>query len=41
MLFRSVLLDQAFAKDNKKSVAQIAQEDGATVTGFARFKVGV
>ncbi|MGO0577218.1 translation elongation factor Ts [Ornithinimicrobium panacihumi] len=37
----NVLLDQAFAKDNKKSVAQIAQEDGATVTGFARFKVGV
>ena len=37
----NVLLDQAFAKDNKKSVAQVAQEDGATVTGFARFKVGV
>ena len=37
----NVLLDQAFAKDNKKSVAQVAQEAGATVTGFARFKVGV
>ncbi len=37
----NVLLDQAFAKDAKKSVAQVAQEAGATVTGFARFKVGV
>lgn len=37
----NVLLDQAFAKDNKKSVAQVAEADGATVTGFARFKVGV
>ncbi|WP_289018479.1 translation elongation factor Ts [uncultured Ornithinimicrobium sp.] len=37
----NVLLDQAFAKDNKKSVAQVAQEAGTTVTGFARFKVGV
>ena len=37
----NVLLDQAFAKDPKKSVAQIAQEGGAEVTSFARFKVGV
>ena len=37
----NVLLDQAFAKDNKKTVAQVAQEAGATVLGFARFKVGV
>src|SRR5690606_28787619 len=37
----NVLLDQAFAKDAKKSVAQVAQEAGVTVTGFARFKVGV
>ncbi|MDO5739313.1 MAG: translation elongation factor Ts [Ornithinimicrobium sp.] len=37
----NVLLDQAFAKDNKKTVAQVAKEDGAAVTGFARFKVGV
>ncbi len=37
----NVLLDQAFAKDAKKSVAQVAQEAGATVTGFARLKVGV
>ena len=37
----NVLLDQAFAKDNKKSVAQVAKEAGAEVTDFARFKVGV
>ncbi|MFK5634788.1 MULTISPECIES: translation elongation factor Ts [unclassified Ornithinimicrobium] len=37
----NVLLDQAFAKDNKKTVAQVAKEAGATVLGFARFKVGV
>jgi len=34
------LLDQAFAKDPKKSVGQITSEGGATVTGFARFRVG-
>ena len=37
----NVLLDQPFAKDNKKSVAQVAKEAGAEVTDFARFKVGV
>lgn len=37
----NVLLDQSFAKDAKKSVGQVAKEAGATVTGFARFKVGV
>lgn len=37
----NVLLDQAFAKDNKRSVAQVAKEAGAEVTDFARFKVGV
>jgi elongation factor Ts len=37
----NVLLDQPFAKDPKKSVAQVAQEGGAQVTSFARFKVGV
>ncbi|USQ75183.1 translation elongation factor Ts [Ornithinimicrobium cryptoxanthini] len=37
----NVLLDQAFAKDPKKSVAQIVKEGGAEVTSFARFKVGV
>ncbi|KAE8763764.1 translation elongation factor Ts [Georgenia thermotolerans] len=34
------LLDQAFAKDNKKSVGQVVAEAGGTVTGFARFRVG-
>ena len=37
----NVLLDQPFAKDPKKSVAQVAKEGGAEVTSFARFKVGV
>ncbi|OLT14922.1 translation elongation factor Ts [Serinicoccus sp. CUA-874] len=37
----NVLLDQPFAKDNKKTVAKVADEAGAQVTGFARFKVGV
>ncbi|GIG38445.1 translation elongation factor Ts [Cellulomonas phragmiteti] len=36
----SVLLDQAFAKDNKKSVAQVLTEAGGTVTGFVRYRVG-
>ena len=34
------LLDQAFAKDPKKTVGQIAEEAGGTVTGFVRFRVG-
>ena len=34
------LLDQAFAKDPKKTVGQIAEEVGGTVTGFVRFRVG-
>ncbi|AKU16411.1 translation elongation factor Ts [Luteipulveratus mongoliensis] len=37
----NVLLEQPFAKDSKKTVAKVAEEAGATVTGFARFKVGV
>ncbi|TWP35547.1 translation elongation factor Ts [Leekyejoonella antrihumi] len=37
----NALLDQPFAKDPKKSVAKVAEEAGASVTGFARFKVGV
>ncbi|GAA1144146.1 translation elongation factor Ts [Ornithinicoccus hortensis] len=37
----NVLLDQPFAKDPKKSVAQVAQDGGAQVQAFARFKVGV
>lgn len=36
----NVLLDQAFAKDQKKTVAQVLKEAGADVTGFARFRVG-
>ena len=35
-----VLLDQAFAKDPKKTVGQIVTEAGGTVTGFERFRVG-
>ncbi|MHB1063356.1 MAG: translation elongation factor Ts [Georgenia sp.] len=34
------LLDQAFAKDSKKSVGQIVTEAGGTVVGFVRFRVG-
>ena len=36
----SVLLEQAFAKDNKKTVAKVLEEAGVTLNGFARFKVG-
>ncbi|WP_422116961.1 translation elongation factor Ts [Brachybacterium sp. UNK5269] len=36
----NVLLDQAFAKDTKKSVGQVVQEAGGTLTGFVRFRVG-
>ena len=35
------LLDQAFAKDSKQSVAQVAQAAGLTITGFTRLRVGV
>lgn len=34
------LLEQAFAKDNKKTVRQILDEAGTGVTTFARFRVG-
>jgi elongation factor Ts len=37
----NVLLEQEFAKDMSKSVAQVLKEAGATATNFARFKVGV
>ena len=37
----NVLLDQPFAKDSKKTVQKVADEAGATVQGFLRFKVGV
>ena len=36
----SVLLEQAFAKDPKKTVGKVLEEAGVQVTGFARFKVG-
>jgi elongation factor Ts len=35
-----VLLDQPFAKDPKKSIAQVLAEVGGTVTGFVGFRVG-
>jgi elongation factor Ts len=34
------LLEQDYARDNKKSVEQVLKEAGLTVTDFARFKVG-
>ncbi|MCW2606294.1 MAG: translation elongation factor Ts [Frankiales bacterium] len=36
----NVLLEQPFAKDNKKSVQKVLQEAGVEIKGFARFKVG-
>jgi elongation factor Ts len=35
-----VLLEQPFAKDAKKTVAKVLEEAGASVTSFARFRVG-
>jgi len=35
-----VLVDQAFAKDAKKSVGKVLEEAGATATAFERFRVG-
>lgn len=37
---QTVLLDQAYARDSKQSVAQVLDTAGLTVTGFARFKIG-
>ncbi|MEU7985563.1 translation elongation factor Ts [Streptosporangium canum] len=34
------LLEQAFVKDNKKSIAKFADENGVKVEAFVRFKVG-
>jgi elongation factor Ts len=39
-LKENVLLEQAFSKDNKKTVAQVLSEAGLTATAFARFRVG-
>ena len=36
----NVLLDQAFAKDTKKTVAKVLEEAGVKASGFARFRVG-
>ncbi len=36
----SVLVDQSFAKDAKKSVAQVLTEASVKATAFARFRVG-
>ena len=35
-----VLLEQAFAKDSKKTVAKVLEQAGVQLTAFARFKVG-
>ncbi|MEE1620061.1 translation elongation factor Ts [Zafaria sp. Z1313] len=35
-----VLVDQAFAKDAKKTVGKVLDEAGVAATGFARFRVG-
>jgi elongation factor Ts len=35
-----VLVEQAFVKDGKKTIAKVLQEAGVTVRRFARFKVG-
>jgi elongation factor Ts len=39
-LKENVLLDQAFSKDNKKTISAVLSEAGLTATGFARFRVG-
>ena len=36
----NVLLEQAFSKDAKKTVAKVLEESGATAKAFARFRVG-
>lgn len=36
----NVLLDQAFARDPKKTVGQIVKESGGNITGFVRIRVG-
>jgi len=36
----NVLLEQAFAKESKKTVGKYAEEAGVQVTSFARFRVG-
>ncbi|HEX5535536.1 MAG TPA: translation elongation factor Ts [Actinomycetales bacterium] len=36
----NVLLEQAFAKDNKQTITQVLKEAGVNVVAFARFRVG-
>lgn len=36
-----VVLEQAFAKDNKKSVQKVLDEAGVTLKRFSRIKVGI
>jgi elongation factor Ts len=36
----NVLLDQSFARDNKKTVATVLKESGMTLKRFARYRVG-
>ena len=36
----NVLLEQAFAKDAKKTVAKVLEESGATAKAFIRFRIG-
>ncbi|MEO5303640.1 MULTISPECIES: translation elongation factor Ts [Corynebacterium] len=36
-----VLLEQAALSDSKKTVKQVAEEAGTTITGFVRYEVGV
>ena len=36
----NVLLEQESVQDNKKTVKQVLDEAGVTVTGFAHFEVG-
>jgi elongation factor Ts len=36
----SVLVEQAFAKDNKQTVKQVLDEAGVAAVRFARFRVG-
>jgi elongation factor Ts len=35
-----VLLEQSWVRDNKKTIKAMLDENGVTVTRFARFKVG-
>jgi elongation factor Ts len=37
----NVVVEQAFAKDPKKTVAKVLEEAGVTLQAFARFRVGV